>query len=123
MWHLAQLCPVCWHGSSLLLDARTAGIFPLNARVKFWAAQLRFYKAPAPSQTQFSPGIAGFAQDLPCLETDLASELKNTSRERPIDLAKRGSPCIRHRRVVPIRPIEGVEGIRLKLQPGTFTEG
>src|SRR4029077_6301481 len=50
------------------------------------------------------------------LETDLASELKNTTRECPRDLTKRGGTSISHRGIVPIRSIEDVEGVRLKQQ-------
>jgi hypothetical protein len=56
------------------------------------------------------------------LETDLASELQNTSRKRRGDLTKRAGTSVVHRRIVPIRPIEDVEGIRLKLQACAFPE-
>ena len=56
------------------------------------------------------------------LETEFPAELKNARRQGTGNLSKTGGASVIHDRIVPVGPIEDVEGIRLELHAHALAE-
>src|SRR5271155_1145621 len=70
-------------------------------------------KCAKKASTELSPALAVDGAYCKRSEGELAAELQNARRQGTRNLAKRGGANVIHGRVVPIRPVEGVEGICL----------